>query len=745
MLALLLRRIVLRPSGAALALGLVAAGCGGSPESAPEDEPRPNVLLISLDTTRADHLRAYGHSEIETPNIDRLAAEGALFENCAAPVPLTVPSHASLMTGTLPIVHGVRDNGQFSLGDASLTLAEILSEGGYATAAHVAVFVLNRASGLHQGFATYVDTTTATAADDPGAEAPLSRRSTNELRADVVTDAAIETLRGLASREFFLFVHYFDPHSPYEPPAEFRQRYDRPERDERIGNYLGEIAFVDQQVGRLLDELAALDLADDTIVVLTADHGEAFGEHDEIGHSYFVYDTTMHVPLIVRYPRRVTAGLRVERQVRNVDVVPTVLELAGFSRLTDIQGTSLMPYLDDPTADLGLVAYVETLAPFLDYRYSPLRGLRDGQWKYILAPRPELFDVVADPGELQNLHDARPDVAERMKGALADLVRANPPLATADAQAPDAEEVARLQALGYGGGAEDLSDLVDLEPHGPDPKDRIQQMTLASTALRVFFDRNYPTAERMYATLLETDPDNLLFLMKHGDSLLALNRLPEAEARFTRLLELDADHVEAHRRLGRSHASRGEWDVAAGHFREVARVLEHDARAYLECGQALLLSGQLDDASAAVERAHELDPEDLGAVGLLSHVRIRQGRFESAIELLEAELARRSDVLPVLQQLAWLRASCPEDALRDGARALELAEAARALEPPANAVTRLVTAAALAELGRFEEAQAAALDAQALAGEPATPLAQRAASLVTLFRSREPLRTSEPL
>ena len=730
-----------------MALSIMAcSGCGESGSGNPgETALRPNLLMLSLDTTRADHLGAYGHPEIETPRIDSLAEEGALFEHCAAPVPLTVPSHASLMTGTFPMVHGVRDNGQFRLPEESHTLAEVLSRNGYSTAAHVAVFVLNSPSGLAQGFDSYTDTTAMAAPDDPGSDVPLSRRNTNELRADVVADAAIETLRGLADQPFFLFVHFFDPHSPYEPPPGFREPYESTTDDDRVVDYLGEIAYVDQQVGRILDELDVLGLSDRTAVLLTADHGEAFGEHDETGHSYFVYDTTMRVPLLLRYPPAVPAGLRVSHQVRNVDVLPTLLELFDLPPPEGVQGRSLVPYLAEPGSDLGLVAYVETLAPFLDYRYSPLRGIRDGRWKYILAPTPELYDLVVDPGETENVHDREPEVVARMRATLEELIRSSQPVTDVLAQAPDQEEVARLQELGYGGGSEDLSDLAGLEPTGADPKDRIQQMSLAATALRVFHDRNYPTAERMYATLLQSDPDNTLFLGKHADCLLALGRVPEAEAQYVRLIELDADNVGALQRLARSSAARGDLPVAAGYLEQVVRIRPQDPAALLEYGRTLMQTRDLTGAIEAIESARALDPEDLAALGLQVQALILEGEFRRAVEVLDLENARRPGLQPVLLQLAWILSTCPVDEIRSGARAMDLLEEIGKSGPAVPPVLHLVAAAALAEVGRMEEA---GLELERIRGsaESAPPALRAKIKLVEdhLAEGR-PVRTAEPL
>jgi arylsulfatase A-like enzyme len=527
------------------ALPLVLSACGDNRS----DQPT-NVLLISLDTTRADHLGAYGRADVETPHIDSVADAGVLFEQCTSPAPLTVPSHASLMTGTYPFVHGVRDNGNYRLPDESLTLAEVLSKNGYSTGAQVGVFVLNRSSGLAQGFDTFLDTSDPRAANGGDEVVPLSKRESNELRANAVADGAVEWLRENHDRPFFLFAHFFDPHSPYDPPEPYRSRYDRRGRDPRVSRYLAEIAYVDSQVGRILQELRRLDLESTTLVILTADHGEAFGEHFEIGHSYFVYDTTVKVPLIMRLPGRLPAGLRVRSQVRLIDVAPTILDLAGLPPLPHSQGVSLTPYLEGSKRDLALTAYFETLAPFLDYRYSPLRGLRSERWKYILAPREELYDLAADPGELDNVIATHAEQATQMRRHLRKLLARSSPIGRATAQGADAREAYRLESLGYITGSRSSPTPGELDgPRGADPKDRIGQMIQASTAMRAFHDRDFARAESLYRGLVATDPDNVLFVAKLADTLLVRGNLAAAIDAYRTVLRLDPDHVAAHQRL----------------------------------------------------------------------------------------------------------------------------------------------------------------------------------------------------
>ena len=727
-----------------LAAGL-AQGCSESaPDGAgrPANVPaaRPNVVLICLDTTRADHLGAYGHPDDPTPRIDELAEGGVLFEQCACPVPLTLPSHASLFTGTYPLVHGVRDNGGFRLADESETLAEALARAGYATAAQVAVFLLNRESGMEQGFATYRDTSDAAPGGDGGPQV------LDELTADVVAEGALRALRETAGRPFFLFVHFFDAHAPYQPPAGYAERFGRPGRDESESAYLGELAFIDEQVGRILDELAAQGLAESTLVALTADHGESFGEHQEIGHSYFVYDATTRVPLILRLPGKLPAGRRVPAQVRNIDLAPTILELCGVEPLPRAQGTSLAPTFGPDSLDPGHFAYLETLAPYLDYRYSPLRALRGAGWKYILAPRAELYDLRADPGETRDLHDTQPQVVATMRAKLEELVRSSAPLAgnATDAQV-DPEEMERLRGLGYlGGGAGEVADLVDLEPRGADPKDRIREMTQASTAQHKMARGDWAEAARLFAGLLGSDPENPLYLFQCGEALLRLDEREAARAAFTRLVRVAPDHAGGHERLAQLAPDA---ETALPHLEALTRLVPDRPERFVEYGRTQALLRDLEGAQRSFERALALDPDHEGALLFTVKLHVVRGELASAARLLADAVERRPTSAVLLRQLAWLRATSSLDEVRDGAAALELCRRLAEVEAPPSATTALIEACALAELGRFEDALAELARSRELAaGAPdAVLLLQRAGALEELFRSGRPARTNEPL
>ncbi|HSE41023.1 MAG TPA: sulfatase, partial [Acidobacteriota bacterium] len=322
-----------------------------------------NVLLITLDTLRADRLGCYGYKEISTPNIDRLAREGTLFLDATTHVPLTLPSHTSIMTGKYPPLHGVHDNGGFYVSKSENTLAEILKHHGFTTAAFVSAYVLDSIWGLNQGFDTYYDKFE----NDP--KEPVNLGAVERKGGDVLKDA-ITWLDRHKGERFFLWTHFYDPHAPYEPPPEYEQKY--PGRP-----YIGEIAYTDFLVGKLLAHLDSLRLRENTIILLTGDHGESLGEHGESTHAFFIYDATLHVPMILWTPRRELHGNTVAQQVRTIDIFPTILQMTGIRVPEAIKGRSLLHYAVDGKKIEGPYSYAECFYPQYHFGWSRLLSLRN--------------------------------------------------------------------------------------------------------------------------------------------------------------------------------------------------------------------------------------------------------------------------------------------------------------------------------------------------------------------------------
>ena len=396
---------------------------------------RPSVLLVSIDTLRADHVGSYGYRAAATPVIDALAARGLRFEQAETVTPLTLPAHTSLLSGTFPAFNGVRDNGSFYVGDEITTLAEVLKAHGYRTGGFVGAYVLDHRWGIAQGFDRYYDDFDLSrfemaagldAAQRPGSE---------------VVDHALAWLASPSDAPFFAWVHLYDPHSPYVPPEPYRSRFPAT----LVGAYDGEIAATDAQVGRLIDYLTSSGRLTNTVIVVVGDHGESLGEHGEQQHGFFVYDASVRIPLIVAGPRVPTRA--VPDQVRIVDVMPTILELAGVEVPSAVQGVSLMPLGRGERRDL--LGYSETWYPRYHYGWSELTAVRDGRYKFIAAPRRELYDTQADPGELHDVTASNPRVADALERALADMTAKLAAAARPQQPRPVEPEVEeRLRSLG---------------------------------------------------------------------------------------------------------------------------------------------------------------------------------------------------------------------------------------------------------------------------------------------------------
>ncbi len=633
-----------RPTVVLVALGGVLlatgpVGCrrsGTAPPRHATDKTRRNVLLISIDTTRADALGCYGNAAIRTPNIDRLAAEGTLFAQCVSAAPITLPSHTSMMTGTYPFVHGVRDNGQFFVAPGNVTLAERLHDAGYATAAQVAAYVLNREFGLDQGFDTYQDVQAARRATIGNAA-----RTAHERKARDVCDAAMTWLRGpgRASTPFFLFVHFFDPHRSYAPPPRFAARYDNP--------YFGEVAYVDEQIGRLLDLLDELKLTEDTLVVLTSDHGEGLGEHGEDTHATFVYDTTLLVPLIVRAPGLVPAGQRIAAQVRLIDLAPTILDALGLPGEQAMQGTSLLPLVRGQCGDLHLPAYSETLYPMYNLGCAWSRSWRHDGWKYIHAASPALYHVAEDPHELHNLADRDPQRVSRMRAALRSLLAEARPVAAGARRSMNPKELRALEALGYVAPAEQDTrpdrggELAMFDPTGPDPHQFREENRLMAAAIEAMAADDYAKAEGILRKLLGRPGREATFWWAHktlAEVLRGLDRGSEAIAEYRAALRLRPGDGLTRTDLGRTLAALGRYDEALGEFEQALRSPPVFADTHYEYGRLLALLGRRHEALDQQRAAVRLDNEYAPAWAQIGHLLARMQRFDDARAAFEKAL-----------------------------------------------------------------------------------------------------------
>jgi len=896
---------------------------------------KPNVLVVTFDTTRVDHLSCYGYSKSQTPTIDALAARGLRYTRCYAPTPITLPSHASIMTGLYPFRHRLRDNGTGPLDPQAVTLAEVFDGAGYETGAVIAAYVLNSRYGLAQGFDHY-DETIASEAHATGlhfAERPAS----------IVTDAALSWLEGIDAKPYFLWVHYFDPHSPYAPP-------NVPRNSSEVELYDGEIAYADRELGRLLAGIRQRDDARDTetVIAVMADHGESLHDHGEWTHGLFVYDATIHVPLIVAFPGEDAVIDTVDVPVSLVDVYPSLCSWLGMKVPYEIDGRALPLNNSAQPGGWQRGVYFETHLPLITYGWSPLEGIVQGVWKHIEAPTPELYNLAADPMEATNLYTAEPVKVTDLTLALHELMNhsIDAPVLT-DVQADEnAQAQIKLQALGYvgsrppipaaGNSLADPKDLRDVHDRAiraalhiegrdwakaseglkavltadsnnrwglsllvkmlkqpdaflhaaeaarwrlasPLPEDFATHLPAAvgfaaaragqgaavvdmlegmvgirpeSGELRCALAAvllqmgNTDGARAQFDAVLTDDPKNTMALtgmgdlaaMKQGfadavryyqavvdagdpnaetyaklgqaheqtqrasdaiaayekaieadpvfaearltlaDLLARLGRTPEAIAQYLEVVRLKPDMADAHYNLGLAYASQNQLVEAGRSFLRAVELKQDLGNAWINLGVVQLRQQELDAAAQSFSRAKglesvaaearymlgvvaaqrgdidetvrlyeeaiEIKPSHFGAVDELSNYYLLNGRVADAVRILRIGVEHLPDRVRLLERLARILATSPDDAVRNGADALSLATRARELRKTERADVLATLAAAQAETGDFTAAVATcerALSVATRAVDQATM--QQLQQQLELYRAGRPFRS----
>ncbi|MEE8171042.1 MAG: tetratricopeptide repeat protein, partial [Phycisphaerae bacterium] len=634
-----------------------------------------SVLLVSVDTTRADFLACYGHATSQTPNIDQLAAEGTQFNWCMSAAPSTLPSHASLLTGTYPHVHGARENGISALHKNNVLLAEIFHEAGYATHAEVATSVLNNVYGLDQGFDSYGDMLNTMRAAKPkqldeqfdadiaallDSDAAVDQIDSSPMhdsrKADEITDAGIALLKRVQDKPFFIFLHYYDPHIPHVAPRQFADRF--------ADGYLAEIAYFDHEFGRLMAALKAQGLAEKTLVILTSDHGESRNQHGEPTHSYFLYDATQHVPLILWAPGRIPAGQIVNGQVRLIDVPATILEFAGLEPSKQNQGLSLWPFVENPAYDPKLPAYGDSMSAQLSFGFSMLRFLRHDGWKYIHAPVAELYHVEQDRLEMFNRAADHPDRVKSLRRMMHDIIEESPdpPGGRFTTKTMTDEEKQIMQQLGYLTGDADINEhelastteLDAFEPTGPNPADHTETIQLLSRGVGAKISGRPVDAEKCFRRLLELHPDNARATRELGDALCGQTRFNEALEVYKQARVLSPEDARPAAAIASLLSMRGDYDEAAKVFRDALELDPTNVAANL--GMASLLSSQqkFDDAFSHFEQAYRRGsqiPEIVFKWGMALWL---SGQREPAVEKLREAVARNPDNAQSRQALAIL-------------------------------------------------------------------------------------------
>lgn len=623
-------------------------GCGRKPEPPEESpardrpsRPKANVLLVTIDTLRADHLSCYGSKAVATPAIDAVAARGVRFERAFSQVPLTPPSHASILTGAYPQVHQVRDMGGFTLDPDVPTLATVLKDAGYDTAAFVGAAVLNRHYAMDRGFDTYGDEMQDLPENEkiPGVVA--------EVRGEQVTGRAIDWLgkhlEASPNRRFFLWVHYYDPHFPYDPPEPYRTRH-------RTDLYAGEIAYTDAQVGKLVDWLAQRRVLENTLVVLMSDHGESLGEHGEYTHGVFLYDSTMHIPLIIAGPG-LPAGAVVSPQVRSIDVMPTVADHAGVPAGKSAQGVSLLPAMVEGKGVRANYCYMETLYPKSTMAWSELRGMRTDEWKLIIAPKPELYRMARDAGETENVVQRFPADAERLQKKVWEIAGAPEQLGELRPAPIDEARRRELESLGYVGAGQRA---LKIDMSGPDPKDRVEILGVIERATEFMNHDRFNEAAALLEKIVSLDATNPMLYKKLGLSYQRLGRFEQAEKVYLEAVKNKADEDQTHAELGNIYIRRGDLTRAVDAMERAARMNPANLQNMVNLATAYLHLDKPEETRRVLNAILAQNAGYAAAHNLFGILEIRRGRGAEAREHFEKAVKGNPDLTEAYMNLGLL-------------------------------------------------------------------------------------------
>jgi len=586
---------------------LLAAAVAAGGDGTPEKTARRDVFLITIDTLRSDHVRCYGYERIQTPAIDELAKQGIRFTQAFTPSPITNTSHTSILTGLLPSSHGVSDFGVPLTANHS-TLAEILNKEGYRTAAFIGSVILDSrtlAPGLDRGFQFYDNF--------PEKTETKSRWGRIERRGMDVVQRAETWISAHDAPPFFVWVHLYDPHDPYEPPPPYSEIY-----KDRL--YDGEIAYADAALGHFVAYLKKQNLYEEVFVIVVGDHGEGLGAHGEDTHGIFLYDSTTHVPLIMKLPNEQEAGRVIDKQVRTTDIMPTILDLLGIPAPANPDGASLKLAIPG-TETTGRAVFGETDYP-LRFGWAPLRSVRSEGFKFIEAPRPELYDLSSDPGELRNGYVPWDPRTQKLRKMLAQLGAKSSAAGESSSSAVAPGTLDELRALGYLGAADAHSATDVPEPSLlPDPKDKIAEQNLLHAAMMASED-------------FQTE---------------------KARAALEKLLQLDSGSEIALLQLGRLEMESQNPKDAARYFEKAWKMRPEDAAVAFDYARAVELSGDLSGAQRALHAVLKLDAKQLGAHLLLGEVYLKlnnakaaEDEFEAAVLLQPASVGAQTGLAKAL-------------------------------------------------------------------------------------------------
>lgn len=689
-------------------LSAAAVGCLWIWQSFSNSSATPgNVILISIDTCRADYLSCYGHQRITTPNLDKLAKHALLFENVISPVPITLPAHGSMLTGLIPPSHGARDNIGYQLSPSNLTLAEIMQSNGFSTGGVISSFVLDSDFGLDQGFDTYDD------------EFDYARDSTlgAERIGSETTEHAINWIEAHCGDKFFLFVHYYDPHVNYEPPEPFSTEYS----DDL---YAGEIAYTDHCIGKLLTYLKEQNLYDSSLIIVAGDHGEMLGEHNELTHTYYIYQSAIKVPLIIKPAGKVKAH-RIKKPVGLIDIAPAVCGFVGVEPPGHMQGYDLSRYVQGgQPAPADRAYYCESIIAAVSFNANMLTGLVTDRFKYIHTTRPELYNLTDDPSESNNLIEKEPQRARILRDRLEVMLdEASRKKADENTKVLDERTIAKLQSLGYVGSNTRTDTAFDETKQ--DPKDLIRVYNNYQNFLSKVHYNQTEAATQIARDIIAEYP-----MLKEANLFLAIQAMgagqyEKAVPYLNRLVEMKFDLFKVHFNLGVALSHLDEFDDAIENLNKALQINPKAFKVHNELGGVLRRWEQTDRAVEHYKKSLELDPEQAIILGTLAGMYSNSKDYVNAVMYWKKALALQPNWTTALNNLAWIHVSAVDTEFYNPTDAIILAQKASGLTGHNNALILDTLAAAYAADGNFSKAAEVAQKAVDAAGRQDKDLAEK--------------------
>ena len=645
--------------------------------------PRPNIVIVTFDTTRADRMGAYGYGDGLTEAFDNLGRQGVVFDHAYAPAPLTLPSHTTILTGLYPPEHGLRVNGAGRLADEVPLLSEVLQKNGYKTGAFVASFVLDSKFGLDRGFDTYDDDLTET---KPAAHAAERRRD-----GQAVVDSCLAWLRSCVDRPFFCWIHLYDAHDPYDSrPALFGQKFEKEPYDAGV-------AYEVQQLDRILEFLRNEGLNDRTIVVVAGDHGEGLGDHSENEHGMFVYNSTLHVPLVIAGPPELCKpGCRVSTPVSLVDLMPTLLDVLRIPNPDHVSGRSLQPAMRGDSLPVR-ACYAETEAPFRENRWCPQHAVIVNDWKYIHTTRPELFNLESDPREEVNLVDTSADQLREMQSIL-EVTQEAFVVSNAGNLNLTASDLQKLRDLGYlAGGNSDQPETLGNE-RLPDMKDMWPFLGQLHEARQLMRERRFEEAGVRAQEIVNATDQYPMARVVLGDALVEQGRFDEAAASYQVVLEKYPENAIAHAHMARLLVKQERLNEAVAEFRKVISLDSEAPQTHFDLAETLVRLEKPEEAITEFREAIRSDPGFVIAHFQLGLLLYEMLRFVEAADSMEQAVAFAPDFA-----IAHVNLAAIYQQLNQSQSALEHARKGAALLPN-SFDARFQLGVILMTQKRFEEA-----------------------------------------